>query len=378
MNVELRRSLVEYARKLFKGFYSLIAALLVMLGLVGIFWADAEGLHILGVIGVAAGILFAPFFAFHRVRLQRDAVAAQGSPLARARFGNALGAGNWAIDSFGGTQDDGFAARAIVAAEHDVKPGVELTSDLAAQVVTRLRESASESYLHELTGLPGNWELITPTNDWVITAIRKPVSLGEGWEVYSRCIVQLPRSFGGRYSVIAVDSFFRPERDENVPDVQFNPALSPSPAGRARLDLPEVGALLTSLAATAVADIAGTVFPQVVELPRKRRFLILRRHPQLRLAGPNFELRSRPRTLSDVLDLPDLPRRSGAPDTNSVMAETPDTLNGHRDAGVREAVIVDALIRCLKQLEFTAPEEYRAKLVAAVAAPRHEDRVLPV
>jgi len=376
MDLEMRRSLVEYGRELFRGFYSLIGAFLVVLGLVGIFWADAEGLHIIGVMGVAAGVLLAPFFAFHRVRLQRDAVAAQGSPFARVRFANALSTGNWAIDSFGGTQDDGYAARAIVAAEHDVKPGVELTSALATEVVARLRESPSESYLKELAGQPGDWELITPTNDWVITALRKPVSLGEGWEVYSRCIVQLPRSFGGRYSVVAVDVFFRPERNETVPDVQFNPALSPSSAGRVRLDLPQVRELLAALATTAVADIGETVFPQIVELPQKRRFAI-RRHPKLHLAGPNLELRSRPRTLSDVLDLPDLPRRSGAPDTNSLMAQTPDDLDA-RDPSVRDAVIVDALIRCLKQLEFTAPEQYRAELERGVEVTVSEaPRVVP-
>lgn len=374
MEVELRRSVVEYGRELLKGFYSLVGSLLVVLGLVGIFWADAEGLHILGVIGVAAGVLLAPFFAFHRVRLQRDAIVAQGSPFARVRFANALSTGNWGIDNFGGTQDDGFAARAIVAAEHDLKPGVELTSHLAAEVVARLGKSACDGYLQELVAQPGDWELMTPTNDWVITATRKPVSLGEGWEVYSRCIVQLPRSFGGRYSVVAVDVFFRPQRDEAVPDVQFNPALSPSPAGRARLDLPQARDLLAALATTAVSDIGEIVFPQIVELPRRRWLAIRRRHPQIRLAGPNLELRSRPRMLSDVLELPDLSRRSGAPETNLMMAETPDVVNA-RDSRVRDAVIVDALIRCLKQLEFTAPERYRADLERGAEVAVSEARV---
>jgi hypothetical protein len=58
------------------------------------------------------------------------------------------------------------------------------------------------------------------------------------------------------------------------------------------------------------------------------------------------------------------------------MGQTPDDRDS-RDPAVRDAVILDALIRCLKQLEFAAPEQYRSDLERGSEAAVSETRAIP-
>jgi hypothetical protein len=360
----VRRSLVEYVRELVRGYWSVVVALVLeALGLLAIFWTDTRALHVIGVVGVALGLLIAPFLAFHRMRLQRDA-ALQGSSLfpRGLRVANELSLGNWGLDSIASTTDDGIAARAMVGARHPVAATTQLDSALAEAVEAGLYQSSLEQFLLRLSDDAGAWELISPTNDWAITASRKAVPIDGEWEVWARCIVQLPRSFSGRWPVALADVFIRPRRDAPVPDAQFNAAISPCPQGRARLDLFAVRDLLSSLGTTVAEELAPIVFPRIIEQRwRERALSRCRRHHGLRLIGPNYDFRSRPHTLVDALEMPNLGRRAGAPNDNRLYAETPSKINSFARAS-RDAVIRDGILRCLRQHEYAKVEEFAHEL----------------
>jgi hypothetical protein len=361
----MRQSLVEYLRELVGGYRSVVAGVVLeVLGVLAIFWSDQRALHIIGVVGVAAGFLVAPFLAFHRIRLQRDTAATSGTLFLRGpRPANELSFGNWSLDSFASPNEDGIAARAMVAAHYSVAATTQFTSALADRVREVLEGSAIDAFLVSLAGgMPGTWQLISPTNDWVITTIRDPVRLGEGWEAWARCIVQLPHSFGGRWPFAVADACFRPIRSEPVADAQFNPALSPKPAGPARLNLFQMRDLLSSLATTVVHDIAPVAFPVVIERTRRERFFARwKKHEGLRLIGPNFDVRSRPHMLPDVLEMPQLTRRPGAPSDNRLYAETPSRVDSY-DARQRDHVIAQGIIRCLRQHEYANAETFASEL----------------
>lgn len=367
----MRQSLAEYLRELVGGYRSVVAGVVLeVLGILAIFWSDQRALHVIGVVGIAAGFVVAPFLAFHRMRLQRDAVATGGGLFLRGpRPANELSFGNWSLDSFASPNDDGLAMRAMVAAHHPVAATTQLNSALADRVREALQNSAVDGFLTTLAGgAGGTWQLISPTNDWVITAVRDPVPLGEGWEVWARSIVQLPRSFGGRWPFAVADVCFRPVRGEPVPDAQFNAAMSPKPAGPARLNLFQIRDLLSNLATTVVRDIAPVAFPPVVERKRRERFLARwKKHEGLRLIGPNFDVRSRPHVLVDVLDMPQLTRRAGAPSDNRLYAETPSRADPY-EAPQRDRVIVEGIIRCLRQHEYANAESFADELARPPSA----------
>jgi len=353
----VRRSLIEYIRELGRGYWSLVVGIVFgALGGAGIFWSDHQTIQIIAVVGMVVGLLVAPLQAFHRMRVQRDIALGQ-DPLRHLRgprLANPLSAGNWGLDSFGATTDDGIAARAIVAAGHRVRQAVELETDLAHRVEQTLQNSALESLLRERfdPGRRGSWDLVTPTNDWIVTVRRDPVPVTDDWEMYMRCIVQLPRSFSGVWPIVLTDVFFRPVRPEPVPDAQFNPTLSPVPIGRARLDLPGVSDILHGLGATVVDQLAQLVFPEIVKQTRRERLVaLIALHLGLRLFGPNFELRSKPHPLTRVLELPDAERRPGAPEDTHLFIETPEGSDAF-NRNSRDDLISRGIRRFLRQHEY--------------------------
>ena len=374
----MRHSLAEYLRELIGGYRSVVAGVVLeALGLLGIFWSDQRALHIIGVAGVALGFIVAPFLAFHRVRVQRDNTTESGALFLRGpRPANELSFGNWSLDSFASPNEDGVAARAMVAAHHPVSASTQLTSALANSVRETLERSTLDRFVVSLAGgKRGAWSLVSPTNDWVITAVREPVPLEDGWEVWARCIVQLPRSFGGRWPFAVADACIRPIRAEPALDAQFNPALSPLPEGKARLDLVQLRDLLSSLAATVADEVAPAAFPAVIELTRRERFLARwNAHHGLRLIGPNFDVRSRPHTLVDVMRMPQLERRAGAPSDNRLYAETPSDFDSFSPTQ-RADVICQGIARCLRQHEYAGVESFVAELAQASGRDRPERRL---
>jgi len=360
----MKQSLTEYVRELLGGYRSVVAGVVLeVLGFLAIFWSDARALHAIGVAGVAAGFIVAPFLAFHRMRLQRDGVA--GS-VPQFRQANLLSFGNWSLDSFSPPRDEeGLAARAMVAVQHAVGANAQLTPALADRLAEVLESSPIDGFLSSLAeGERRSWQLVSPTNDGVITAVRDTEPLGEGWEAWARCVVQLPRPFAstGPWPCAAVDAGFRPAHKDPGYQAHPNPASFPVTAGAARLNLFQLRDLLASLADTAVEEIVPLVFPPVVEWTRRERLLARwRSHGGLRLIGPNFDVRSRPRVLIEMLEMPQLTRRAGAPTDTRLWAETPAGVDSY-ERQQRKEVIVQGITRSLRQHEYADVESFEVEL----------------
>jgi len=366
-------AVVIYLREVVRGFWSVVfGTMFGAIGVIAFFWTDDRSLQALAVAALVAGLVAAPFQAFNRMRVQRDLAYGQEahSHLRRLRLANPLSAGNWGLDSFAATGDDGLAARAVVGADHPVSIGAGFEQELMRQFEQALKVSSLERWLSARTSEQGaeSWQLVTPSNDWVVTAERQPASISGEWEMYARAIAQLPRSFGGVWPVVVVDVFVRPVRAEPLPDAQYRSELSPlPPPGPARLDLTAIHALLHMLAATAVDELAPLVFTPIIERSRRDRVLArLRRREGLRLIGPNFHIRSKPHTLLEVLDMPAVKRRPGAPNRTDLFIETPESLDPF-DPNERDGVIHGGVRRFLMEHEYVDVDLLHKPMAGAAA-----------
>lgn len=366
-------AVVTYVREVVRGFWSVVfGTMFSAIGVIAFFWTDDRSLQAVAVAALAAGLVVAPFQAFSRMRVQRDLAYGQEthSHLRRLGLANSLSAGNWRLDSFAATGDDGLAARAVVGADHPVSIGAGFEQELMHQFEQALNVSNLERWLSARTSDQGEetWQLVTPSNDWVVTAERQPAPIGVEWEMYARAIAQVPRSFGGAWPVVVVDVFVRPVRAEPLPDAQYRSELSPlPPPGPARLDLTDIHALLHVLAATVVDELAPVVFAPIIERSRRDRMLArLRRRKGLRLIGPNFHIRSKPHSLLEVLDMPAIKRRPGAPSRTDLFIETPESLNP-LDPNERDGVIHEGVRRFLMEHEYIEVDLLE-KLMAGTAA----------
>lgn len=362
MRSTLTQSLREYVHEVRRAYFSFVfGGLLAVGGAVGFFVSDQQWLRTFSVAGMVVGGLVAPLQAFHSMRLQRDVARGQ-DPFGRLRlitgFVNALSGSNWGIDHFAAVADDGFAVRVVVGARYGVRSDHEFDTETMLAIRDALTATSLERWMRALPISDegdASWELVSPSNDYVVTVGRDPVPLvAAGSEVYARVTVQTPRSFSGIWPMLLVDVVARNRLETDVRTARSRGAEADIPALESlRFDLPQFVALLETLAHTAVEELGPSVFGPMVK--RRWRERVLRR--RLRLIGPNFDARARPGAVIDFLRLPEFTRVSGASGHERFFFETPDGVDP-RDSATRLELIRRAIRAFLRRQEFIGFESY--------------------
>jgi hypothetical protein len=92
-----------------------------------------------------------------------------------------------------------------------------------------------------------------------------------------------------------------------------------------RPDLNELVEIVDAIADTLVDGIAPIVFPPLLHRSRRERTLArLGLEPRVRLIGPNFDIRSKPRPLTIALAIAEFPRLPGGTwEANDILVQTP-------------------------------------------------------
>jgi hypothetical protein len=199
------------------------------------------------------------------------------------------------------------------------------------------------------------WRLAAPCNGFEFTVERNGFVSG-GSEVFARVQLLVPRAYGQTpkllVDLLAWDLPAEPLEGGSQPDMftRFDFAGDPF-----RADLPELVEILDALAATLTA-LAGPVLEPIVHRSWRER-LRERFGRDLRLVGPNFHVRSKPRPLLEALRLPDLPRFEGGDSQAELMIQTPPRLSAY-DRDGRLMLIRTELRKLLRTLQYRDFEDY--------------------
>lgn len=352
-------------RELYRSYYAFaLSGVLTIVGVVGLFLSDARGMRIASIGGLVLGLLVAPFQAFHRMRLQRDAALGSDPLWARRRLGlvNAISGSNWGLDHFAAVNEDGFAARVVVAPGNRVSPEAEFDSAAMTALRDAVARSALEHWFRALPGTsteaPGEWRLVSPSRGYVTTVVRDAVLVaGGGSELYGRCTAQLPTSFHSQFALLVLDVVAR-----DVPGLRVEGRTTGLAGEPFQPTLDELFSLLETMVGVLVDELAEPALRPIIEPSRRERLLArFGIRPNLRLIGPNLNVRSKARSLSEAIQLPDLERMPGATDDNHLFVETPDGVDV-RDIGERTQLLRRGMEKFLRQHEYLGFEPYLTQL----------------
>jgi hypothetical protein len=285
-------------------------------------------------IGLAIGFLVAPFQAFHRLRIERDLARSQAQGqygvaqlLMPQRYVNAISGGSWSVDAFEPVNEAAFVVRGIIGA-YPPDPHSEVESTL----LDRFRETAASSAIDLWlrgrfveVGSAQKWQLVSPSNGFEFAVERTPFVLESGGsEIRVRCLLVLPR---GGINITApralIDLIARDLPKEPTTSAPSDPfTLFELAAEPFRPDLNEI---VDAIAETLVVEIAPVLFPPLLHRSRRERTLArLGLKPRLRLIGPNFDIRSKPRPLTVALTIAEFPRLPGGTwEANDLLVQTP-------------------------------------------------------
>lgn len=382
------RPIREYLAAIAAAYQSFVLGLVFgVAGAIGLFVSDQSGVRVAALIGVALGFIVAPYKAFQRMRWERD-VARADSPFDRLAiqlgYVNALSGGGWAIDSFQAQNIPGLVARALTASAYPLRNGVELSSN----DIDRFRDTVASSPLagwfarrfpNEDNSEEQAWRLAAPCNGYEFTVERDAVANdGRGSELFARVQLLLPRGIYGQTPKLLVDLLVRDLPAEQLAgaapiDMFTRFELAGDPW---RPDLPELVELLDVLGET-IAAIAPSVLEAIVHRSWRER-LRERAGRQLLLVGPNFHVRSKPRFLTESLQLPDWPRfTDAAGDQAELMIQTPPSVSAY-DRDGRLALIRQQLRQLLRTLQYRDFEPYIETLGRpAVGDGRTHELVIP-
>lgn len=324
----------EYLRAIVAAYQSFVLGLVFgVAGAIGLFVSDHSGVRIAALIGVALGFLVAPYKAFQRMRWERD-VARADSPSDRLAIQlghvNALSSDGWAIDNFAAPNLPGLVACAIASGSYPLASGTEISSvDMDSFRKAAACSPFADWFAHRFPTAGRDesteWRLVAPCNGFEFTVERNGFVSG-GSEVFVRVQLLLPRAYAQTpkllVDLLARDLPAEPLESGSQPDMFSRFELAGHPF---RPDLPELVEILDELAATLTA-LAGPVLEPIVHRSWRER-LRQRFGRDLRLDGPNFHVRSKPRPLLEALRLPDLPRFEGGDSQAELRIQTPPRLS---------------------------------------------------
>jgi hypothetical protein len=379
------RPVREYLSAVVVAYRSFVLGLVFgVAGAIGLFVSDQGGVRIAALIGVALGFLVAPYKAFQRMRWERDTARAD-SPFDRLAvqlgYVNALSGGGWAIDSFQAPNLPGLVARAITASSYPLARGAEISGLDMDRFHNAVARSPLAHWFARRFPTPGNdesneWELAAPCNGFEFTVERKGFVSG-GSEVFARVQLLLPRGIYGQTPKLLVDLLARDLPAEPLEGAQPDLFRRFELAGDAfRPDLPELVEILDALAATLTA-LAGQLLEPIVHRSWRER-LRERFGRELPLVGPNFHVRSKPRSLLETLRLPEFPRIAGGYSEAELMIQTPPSICAY-DHEARLMLIRRELRQLLRTLQYRDFEDYVNELgtEARTRDPDAGERPLP-